>query len=88
MSLALVPAASLSRSWFAYLDYESKLAHDPCLPVGIVACSRIFSEFSAAFRMILQTPRLILQPFREEDVYLLAELMANEDFMRFLLGVY
>jgi RimJ/RimL family protein N-acetyltransferase len=33
--------------------------------------------------MILETPRLILRPFREEDVDLLAELMANEDFMRF-----
>jgi RimJ/RimL family protein N-acetyltransferase len=38
--------------------------------------------------MILQTPRLILRPFREEDVDLLAEPMANEDFMRFSLGVY
>jgi ribosomal-protein-alanine N-acetyltransferase len=38
--------------------------------------------------MILETPRLILRPFRQEDVDLLAELMANEDFMRFSLGVY
>jgi RimJ/RimL family protein N-acetyltransferase len=38
--------------------------------------------------LILETPRLILRPFREEDVDLLAELMANEDFMRFSLGVY
>jgi hypothetical protein len=38
--------------------------------------------------MILEAPRLILRPFREEDVDLLAELMANEDFMRFSLGVY
>ncbi|PYK85993.1 MAG: hypothetical protein DMF47_08120 [Verrucomicrobia bacterium] len=41
-----------------------------------------------AFRRILETSRLILRPFREEDVDLLAELMANEDFMRFSLGVY
>jgi len=38
--------------------------------------------------MILEAPRLILRPFREEDVDLLAELMANEDFMRFSLVVY
>src|SRR4029077_11211964 len=38
--------------------------------------------------MILEAPRLILRPFREENVDLLAELMANEDFMRFSLGVY
>jgi ribosomal-protein-alanine N-acetyltransferase len=38
--------------------------------------------------MILETLRLILRPFREEDVDLLAELMANEDFTRFSAGVY
>jgi RimJ/RimL family protein N-acetyltransferase len=38
--------------------------------------------------MILETLRLILRPFREEDADLLAELMANEDFMRFSPGVY
>ena len=38
--------------------------------------------------MILETPRLILRPFREKDVDLLAELMANEDFMRFSLRIY
>ncbi len=37
---------------------------------------------------ILETPRLILRPFREEDVDLLAPLMGNVDFMRFSLGVY
>jgi [ribosomal protein S5]-alanine N-acetyltransferase len=37
---------------------------------------------------ILETPRLILRPFREEDVDLLAELMACPDFMRFSLGVF
>ena len=36
----------------------------------------------------LETRRLILRPFREEDVNLMAELMANADFMRFSLGVY
>ena len=37
---------------------------------------------------ILQTARLILRPFGENDVDLMAELMANPDFMRFSLGVY
>jgi ribosomal-protein-alanine N-acetyltransferase len=37
---------------------------------------------------VLETSRLILRPFREEDVDLLAELMANTDFMRFSLGVF
>ncbi len=38
--------------------------------------------------MILETPRLILRPFSENDLDLLAELMANPDFMRFSLGPY
>jgi len=37
---------------------------------------------------VLETPRLNLRPFREEDVELLAELMANLDFMRFSRGIY
>jgi [ribosomal protein S5]-alanine N-acetyltransferase len=38
--------------------------------------------------MILQTSRLILRPFQDEDLGRLAELMANHDFMRFSLGPY
>jgi ribosomal-protein-alanine N-acetyltransferase len=38
--------------------------------------------------MILETSRLILRPFRKEDIGRLAELMANRDFMRFSLGPY
>jgi RimJ/RimL family protein N-acetyltransferase len=38
--------------------------------------------------MILETRRLILRPFREEDTGRLSELMANRDFMRFSLGPY
>src|SRR5712691_4315283 len=38
--------------------------------------------------MILQTRRLILRPFRKEDIDFLAPLMANTDFMRFSLGVF
>ena len=37
---------------------------------------------------VLQTSRLVLRPFREEDIDLLAKLMANADFMRFSLGVF
>jgi RimJ/RimL family protein N-acetyltransferase len=37
---------------------------------------------------VLETSRLVLRPFAEEDVDLLAELMANRDFMRFSLGPY
>jgi [ribosomal protein S5]-alanine N-acetyltransferase len=38
--------------------------------------------------MILETSRLVLRPFGEEDIGRLAELMANRDFMRFSLGPY
>ncbi len=38
--------------------------------------------------MILETSRLILRPFQDEDIGRLAELMANRDFMRFSLGPY
>ena len=37
---------------------------------------------------ILETSRLTLRPFREDDVDVLSGLMANQDFMRFSLGVY
>ena len=37
---------------------------------------------------VVQRPRLVLRPFREEDVDLLAKLMANADFMRFSPGVF
>ena len=39
-------------------------------------------------RAELQTPRLILRPFRKDDLDALAALMANTDFMRFSLGPY
>ena len=38
--------------------------------------------------MQLQTERLILRRFREEDVDVMARLFANPDFMRFSLGVF
>jgi len=37
---------------------------------------------------ILETRHLILRPFCEQDVDLLAKLMGNPDFMRFSLGVH
>jgi ribosomal-protein-alanine N-acetyltransferase len=57
----------------ASLDYESKL----------VTFSSLINCMA-----ILQTTRLVLRPFREGDIDLLAELMANPDFMRFSLGPY
>jgi [ribosomal protein S5]-alanine N-acetyltransferase len=36
--------------------------------------------------MVLETPRLILRPFAADDLDRMAELMANEDFMRFSMG--
>ena len=37
---------------------------------------------------ILQTERLTLRPFRNEDLDTMAKLFANPDFMRFSSGVY
>jgi RimJ/RimL family protein N-acetyltransferase len=51
---------------------ESKVERVPC---------------SLTAMAILETSRLILRPFREEDLDPLAQLMANPDFMRFSLGV-
>ena len=38
--------------------------------------------------MQLETERLILRSFREEDIDAMAQLFANPDFMRFSLGIY
>jgi RimJ/RimL family protein N-acetyltransferase len=38
--------------------------------------------------MQLETERLTLRPFREEDVDVMAQLFAHPDFMRFSLGVF
>jgi [ribosomal protein S5]-alanine N-acetyltransferase len=38
--------------------------------------------------MQLETERLILRSFREEDIDRMAQLFANPDFMRFSLGVF
>jgi hypothetical protein len=42
----------------------------------------------ATEHMQLETERLILRSFREEDVDAMARLFANPDFMRFSLGVF
>jgi [ribosomal protein S5]-alanine N-acetyltransferase len=56
----------------AIFDYESQLHYNLCL----------------SNQMILETSRLFLRPFQEDDIGRLAELMANRDFMRFSLGPY
>jgi RimJ/RimL family protein N-acetyltransferase len=56
----------------AIFDYESQLRYNLCL----------FNQ------MILETSRLILRSFQDEDIGRLAGLMANRDFMRFSLGPY
>lgn len=38
--------------------------------------------------IVLQTPRLILRSFTDGDLDHMSALMANEDFMRFSLGVF
>jgi len=38
--------------------------------------------------MQLETERLILRSFRQEDIDAMAQLFANPDFMRFSLGVF
>ena len=57
------------------------------IKVGTARCG-VWTAQRAVPTMELQTPRLILRPFREGDIDRLAELMANPDFMRFSLGPY
>jgi RimJ/RimL family protein N-acetyltransferase len=57
------------------------------IKVGTARCG-VWTAQRAVPTMELQTPRLILRPFREADLDRLAELMANPDFMRFSLGPY
>jgi hypothetical protein len=64
---AVAPAAHIPQWQSPSFDCESQLPWNSCL----------FNQ------MILETPRLILRPFREKDVERFAELMANHDFMRF-----
>src|SRR5436853_3025172 len=73
MSPAAWPVARTRRFSSTSLRNQSQLARGSSLLIAMA---------------ILETSRLTLRPFRENDVDLLSGLMANEDFMRFSLGVY
>jgi RimJ/RimL family protein N-acetyltransferase len=70
---AASPVARILHNPFASSDYESQVAPD---------------SSSLLPMAMLQTERLILRPFREDDIDVLTVLMANPDFMRFSLGPY
>jgi [ribosomal protein S5]-alanine N-acetyltransferase len=72
MNLAELPVARIPRSFLHSVVYKSQLARGSSSVIAMT---------------ILETSRLTLRPFREEDVDLLSGLMANQDFMRFSLGV-
>ena len=55
--------------------------------VGKARCA-VRTPQRSVLTMELQTSRLILRSFREEDIDAMAELFANPDFMRFSLGVF
>src|SRR5436305_8927572 len=55
--------------------------------VGKARCA-VRTPQRGVLSMELQTSRLILRPFREQDIDAMAELFANPDFMRFSLGVF
>ena len=73
---AVALAARIPSRPFASSIKESKIIY-------IVAVEPKVTE-----NMQLQTERLILRPFRKEDVDVMARLFANSDFMRFSLGVF
>ena len=73
MSPAAWPVARTRRFSSASLRNKSQLTRDSSLFIAMA---------------ILEASRVILRPFRAEDVDLLSELMADQDFMRFSLGVY
>src|SRR6476646_1404592 len=58
--------------------------------VGTARCAvpRMLAGRRGVPTMQLETERLILRSFRDEDVDAMAQLFANPDFMRFSLGVY
>ena len=73
MNQAAWLVARVRRLSSASLRNKSQLARDSSLFIAMA---------------ILETSRVILRHFRAEDVDLLSGLMANQDFMRFSLGVY
>jgi hypothetical protein len=75
-----------SSPFFSISIYKSKFAARSYAAVAIPPRSNMVGI--ARRTMGLQTPRLILRPFRADDLDRLAELMANPEFMRFSLGPY
>ena len=73
MNLAASPVRQILRFSSASPLNKSQLTPDSSLLVAMT---------------VLETSRLTLRPFRENDVDLLSQLMANQHFMRFSLGVY
>jgi ribosomal-protein-alanine N-acetyltransferase len=64
----------------------------PNVNTALAAIDIVFGEadppVESAVTMELNTARLVLRSFREEDVAVMAQLFANPDFMRFSLGVF
>ena len=73
MNLAAPPGARIPQFLSASFLNRSQLTRD----------SSLFDSMA-----VLETSRLTLRPFRQDDVDLMAELFANPDFMRFSLGVF
>ena len=69
---AVAPAARILQWQSPSFDYKSQLPWNLCL----------FNQ------MILETPRLILRPFQEEDVEPFRRTHGEPDFTRFSLGPY
>jgi RimJ/RimL family protein N-acetyltransferase len=76
MYSAAAPVARIPLRPFASLNKESKIVY-------IVVAAPEATE-----HMQLETERLILRRFREEDVDVMTQLFANPDFMRFSLGAF
>jgi ribosomal-protein-alanine N-acetyltransferase len=74
---AVAPGAQTPRHPFASSSKESKIVY--VVAVGVS---------SGRSKMQLETKRLTLRSFREEDIDRMAQLFANPDFMRFSLGVF
>src|SRR6266481_3314994 len=76
MYSAAAPVARIPLRPFASLNKQSKIVY-------IVVAAPEATE-----HMQLETERLILRRFREEDVDVMTQLFANPDFMRFSLGAF
>jgi ribosomal-protein-alanine N-acetyltransferase len=74
---AVAPGAQTPRQPFASSSKESKIVYLVAVRVS-----------SGKSKMQLETERLILRSFREEDIDRMAQLFVNPDFMCFSLGVF